>query len=104
MEGNVSISATDPFWSALASYELGTKPAVGATTQAATTPATAASLNVSPGTSAAPSPGTGAPGLSATGSSTSGSSAIADLLAGKSSGVGVAVRAAVDNSILDAML
>ena len=31
MEGNMSISATDPFWSALASYDLGTKPTLGTT-------------------------------------------------------------------------
>ncbi|MGP8209175.1 MAG: hypothetical protein ACLQVK_24485 [Acidimicrobiales bacterium] len=100
----MSISATDPFWSALASYDLGTTPTFGATTEAEANPASTTSSSVVPGSSATPSSGTTASTSSATGSSTSASSAIADLLDAGPSGVAVAVRAAVDNSILDAML
>ena len=100
----MSVSATDPFWTALASYDLGTGSTLGTTTAATANSASAASSSVAARSSAVPSSGTGASTSSATGSSTSGSSAIANLLDAGPSGVAVAVRAAVDNRILDAML
>ncbi len=101
----MSISATDPFWSALASYDLGTKPTLGTTKEAAPNSASAASSSGAAGPSAVASTGSSATaGSAATTGSPSGSSTIAELLEGGTSGIAVAVKAAVDNSILDAML
>lgn len=105
----MTIGSIDPFWSALAAYDLRSQPALGAAPGTATSPG-AAAVGAKPSAASAQANATtllsllGGTASSPGALSASSASTFSELLDGQPSGAAVPVSAAVDNAILDVML